>query len=321
MDYQSAIQLKNSIASSFLTNTQTRSAGIVFAMAGTSPAAFAVNKSLLADVNAVGISEKQDGNNFIKVLTRTKSDLTPRRLSGHFGVDPANIQIQQAGKITFKTPTALHRPPFPGISIAHFRVTAGTLGCFVKDSAGKTYILSNNHVLANSNKAKLDDVILQPGKLDGGVKSKHVIAKLSNFKILDLNVANTMDAAIAEVEDDRGLIMKINRTNKIKGSILPANGLKVEKFGRTTGLTKGRITTRNLDLKVDFGNKLIEFRDQFEIKGNRGTMFCDGGDSGSLIFEKDSLKAVGLLFAGTDDGTTFATPIKEVLTHFAIKIL
>ena len=50
-------------------------------------------------------------------------------------------------------------------------------------------------------------------------------------------------------------------------------------------------------------------------------MFCDGGDSGSLIFDSNSLHAVGLLFAGTDDGTTFATPINEILSTFSVKIL
>ena len=50
-------------------------------------------------------------------------------------------------------------------------------------------------------------------------------------------------------------------------------------------------------------------------------MFCDAGDSGALILEQHTLNAVGLLFAGTDDGTTFATPIKEVLTELSVKIL
>lgn len=320
MDLNSALVVKNAIAASFLTNSEPAARRVSFSLAA-APAATVTRRNIMADVNAVGVSERQNGENFIKVLTRKKSELNARRLSEHFGVKPADVLIQHAGEIRFKVPTANHRPPFPGISVGHFRITAGTLGCFVKDNANKIYILSNNHVLANANKGKLGDAILQPGKLDGGVKAKDVIALLSNFKVIDLKKPNDMDVAIAEVVEDIDPVYKVNQTKKIKSTAQPMNGMKVEKFGRTTGHTKGKITTRNLDLKVDFDGKDIEFRDQFEIKGNNGAMFCDGGDSGSLIFENETLKAVGLLFAGTDDGTTFATPIKEVLKQFSVKIL
>ncbi len=52
-----------------------------------------------------------------------------------------------------------------GSSIGHYKVTAGTLGGFVRDREG-VYILSNNHVLANSNKAEGPDPILLPGPAD-----------------------------------------------------------------------------------------------------------------------------------------------------------
>jgi hypothetical protein len=42
--------------------------------------------------------------------------------------------------------------------------SSGTLGCRVKDGSA-VYILSNNHVLANSNEAEPGDAILQPGQL------------------------------------------------------------------------------------------------------------------------------------------------------------
>ena len=45
---------------------------------------------------------------------------------------------------------ARQRPLRPGISVGHFRITAGTIGCFV-ERARKTFILSNNHVLADEN--------------------------------------------------------------------------------------------------------------------------------------------------------------------------
>jgi hypothetical protein len=82
-----------------------------------------------------------------------------------------------------QTPRERFRPIIPaGVSIGHFKITAGTLGAVVKDSqTGDTLILSNNHVLANSNDAALGDAILQPAAMDGGVQPGDVVAKLERF--------------------------------------------------------------------------------------------------------------------------------------------
>lgn len=77
------------------------------------------------------------------------------------------------------------RPAPGGISVAHFRVTAGTIGCL---SIGRTaprnvrlMVLSNNHVLANSNNAVFGDCICQPGPADGGRCPADQIAILERF--------------------------------------------------------------------------------------------------------------------------------------------
>ncbi len=43
------------------------------------------------------------------------------------------------------------------------------------------FILSNNHVLANSNTAAIGDPILQPGSHDGGTLTNDHIADLADF--------------------------------------------------------------------------------------------------------------------------------------------
>src|SRR3546814_3161512 len=49
-----------------------------------------------------------------------------------------------------------------GISIGHAAITAGTLGGLVRDrETGAVAILSNNHVLANSNQGTVGDAILR----------------------------------------------------------------------------------------------------------------------------------------------------------------
>lgn len=70
----------------------------------------------------------------------------------------------------------------PGVSIAHYLVTAGTYGALVYDNiTGEPFILSNNHVLANSNGAVLGDPILQPGATDGGVNPVDAVATLERY--------------------------------------------------------------------------------------------------------------------------------------------
>lgn len=80
----------------------------------------------------------------------------------------------------FQDPTSRYRPAPGGVSIAHIDVSAGTLGCLVQKN-GTIYILSNNHVLANSNEASEGDPILQPGPHDSGNHPEDSIARLSEF--------------------------------------------------------------------------------------------------------------------------------------------
>ncbi len=71
------------------------------------------------------------------------------------------------------------RPAPGGISLGHYNISTATLGGVVKKN-GTRYILSNNHVLADSNAGKIGDPIWQPGPADGGTAADE-IAKLSEF--------------------------------------------------------------------------------------------------------------------------------------------
>lgn len=79
------------------------------------------------------------------------------------------------------------RPVRPGVSIGHFRVSAGTLGAVVYDlDSGVPLLLSNNHVLANAtdgndNLSAPGDAVLQPGYMDGGRVPEDTIAVLERF--------------------------------------------------------------------------------------------------------------------------------------------
>lgn len=109
-----------------------------------------------------------------------KKDAIPKEIDG------IPTDVIEVGKIVAQDvdPTKKHRPAPGGVSIGHYAITAGTLGCVVKKN-GVRYILSNNHVLANSNAANIGDPIYQPGPYDGG-SSSDKIATLAQFIPIDM---------------------------------------------------------------------------------------------------------------------------------------
>ena len=201
-------------------------------------------------------------------------------------------------------------------------VTGGTLGCFVKrynDDA--YYILSNNHILANINECSINDPVFQPGKIDGG-QTADTIARLADYEPLKFTGDNLYDAAIARL-DMSPTDMHVPGIGRLSGTTSPVVDARVQKTGRSSDLTSGLIITRNIDIEVDFGNnRKLVFRDQFEIEGRNeeGLVagFSAGGDSGSLVIESGSMKAVGLLFAGDDMGSSYASPIEPIFSRFNV---
>jgi hypothetical protein len=142
--------------------------------------------------------------------------------------------------------------------------------------------------------------------------------------------SNLVDCAFAafDREDVPGDI-RLPEIGKVKGINEELNeGMKVSKFGRTTGLTRGRITAFELDnVPLDFKELgEVRFDGQIEIEGAGTGPFSRGGDSGSLIVD-GRLRAIGLLFAGGDTGgkngkgLTYACPISAVLEALDAELL
>ncbi len=316
MYLESAIEKKKQITAQLL---QSRQVIRSVSFAGTDATALRM-ETIPGIINGCGIAE-HNGNYFIKLFLKENSPISLRTLQYYFGLKKDELVFENTGAIELKHKI---RPPFPGVSIGHLNVTAGTLGCYVTDKNNNVYILSNNHVLADSDKGKWKDIIIQPGVEDGGITSDN-IASLSYVVPLNRKKHNYMDAAIAKIDPDQKINTAVQEKHKIKGTADHFLKMRVEKYGRTTGHTIGEITTTHLDVNVEFEGVQLEFHDQFEIKGKtiKGvrSKFCNDGDSGSLILQQQTHKAVGLLFAGTKNGTTYASPIDEILNAFSVNIL
>ncbi|TVP59897.1 MAG: PKD domain-containing protein [Gemmatimonadales bacterium] len=223
-------------------------------------------------------------------------------------------------------PTSRARPAPLGFSVGHPDITAGTLGARVT-RGDSIFILSNNHVLANSNDANIGDPALQPGPFDGGSDPADVIGILYDFEPFKFDEDNEIDAAIALVNGDDvsgstpdGVSYGTPGTSVTTAEV----GMDVQKYGRTTGHTEGEVELVNVRVNV-----CIEARGPFQcaraatfvnqISITDGD-FSSGGDSGSLIVTNDNAaNPVGLLFAGSAD-RTLANPIGTVLEHFGVTI-
>lgn len=272
------------------------------------------------------------------------SDLLPKT------VDGVPTDVVPTGRIrVFQPPTGKFRPAPGGVSIGHFEITAGTLGCLVRKN-GQLYILSNNHVLANSNDASIGDPILQPGPYDGGTNPADLIAELSEFIPIrysqsqsqcpiangiaeTLNVLaaatgsssrlqavtvqsekNLVDAALARPLNPQSLQNEILNIGTIEGTAEGKLGMAIKKSGRTTGFTTGEIRQVDVTVNVNYGgDRVAQFSDQLLA----GAM-SQGGDSGSTVLN-DKNNLVGLLFAGSTE-TTVINRIQNVFALLGVSL-
>jgi len=250
-------------------------------------------------------------------------DLAPGKL-GDMQTDVLDVGYVFAGGEATPRETGIQtlakriRPAQGGYSVGHKHITAGTIATCVYDILpggsinppvhgvgipARYYILSNNHVLANSNAASLGDAVLQPGPFDGGTDPADRIATLSRFVPIMMTPAtpvalhnNLVDCAIAEgpFHDLNRELYWIGEVPGWRRKALVTVGTVVRKTGRTTNFTTGRITAVNATIDVNFGGgKVARFKEQIVT-----TNMSAGGDSGSLVVTLENI-AVGLLFAGS----------------------
>lgn len=281
----------------------------------------------------------------------SRNQMIPQQIDG---VVTDVIEIGKVRLLDERTDKA--RPARPGMSIGHYRITAGTFGAVVRDiKTGELLILSNNHILANATdgkdgRAALGDAIYQPGSYDGG-SEKDKIADLVRFvplirseKKADCPVAagaakigsklvhilkpnydlqfvkrsrgsNIIDAALARPVSPDAISPDILEIGRPQGITTVEIGGKVMKSGRSSGKTAGSVTAIGVSLQVELNDTEVGmFSDQVV-----SDMISKGGDSGSLVLD-EGMRAVGLLFAGSEKYTIF-NHLNNVLTKLDIELV
>ena len=311
------------------------------------------------NVIGVGIGYKTTGGKAtsnLSLVSLVQNKVNRTELSAD-DVIPPEIQgvvtdVVQVGKIVaYKARTDRWRPAPPGVSIGHYHITAGTFGAVVRDrSTGRRLILSNNHVLANSNEGNIGDPILQPGPADGGRDPQDRIATLERFVRIKmdnedsgddptcgiaqfitslLNTFAKMSGSSHRIQAKRivttaspnlvdAAVAKPTDDSYISDEIVDIGKVnKVREAELNLEVTKSGRTTGTTEGRITTINAII----QVGYGGNLVATFEDQilttdmsepGDSGSLLVSKADKAAVGLLFAGSDT-VTVHSPIQFVM--------
>lgn len=274
----------------------------------------------------------------------TSEDLIPAQVEG-VPTDVVELGVLRA----FQGPRDRWRPVVPpGVSVGHIHISAGTFGCLVQRGS-ELFILSNNHVLADVNKGKPGDPILQPSPADQGTAGD-AIATLEEFVPLDFGttepecqVATLLATGLntlAELVGSRHRLEPVRQTsgvNRVDAALarplsadlvrpdilgigIPTGigeatlGMAVQKSGRTTGHTTGTITQIDATVRIDYYGPSALFEGQLIA-----SPMSQPGDSGSAVLDTDR-RVVGLLFAGSD-AATIINPIADVLTALRVEVV
>lgn len=255
----------------------------------------------------------------VPVVTRVTGTIFAMEPPSGKGKKPSAPSVNPAGYFT--------RPVPIGVSTGNAgECSAGTIGARVKDSSNNVYALSNNHVYALENTAPLGSPVLQPGLYDTGcviTYGDQQIGTLSRYEaiIFSTSANNTIDAAIAL--SSTGALGNSTPADGYgapkSATVSEALGLSVQKYGRTTSLTKGTITGINATVNVSYSSGTARFVDQIIVQSTRP--FIKAGDSGSLLVTDPGRNPIGLLFAGNVTGKyAVANRIDPVLGSFGVTI-
>jgi len=280
----------------------------------------------------------------IVVLVRNK--LPENELEAHHivpkDVDGVITDVIEVGDIRLLGRTGKGIPTQPGVSIGHYKITAGTFGAVVKDrKTGEPLILSNNHVLANGtngydHKAQLGDPILLPGPHDGGLLDKDVIGKLYKFQPVGkaYRQSTCPKAAAAEFFANAFFqmlapkyVVKFMRQSEKENTIDAAVAKPIDhkilnpeilEIGQVRGVAEAEVgmdvIKSGRTTGITTGTvRAVHATVQVDMGDGEEAVFHDqiiatpmsqGGDSGALVLDNQK-KAVGLLFAGSDKTTVF----------------
>ncbi|EKU92827.1 Nal1-like putative serine protease [Bacteroides oleiciplenus] len=269
----------------------------------------------------------QEGDNpFRTIALVSQSSGDKKNLPKSLGDIPIVVEvcpeIQELNEDSVSMDEGTYNPLKGGIQLINYGKGAGTgtLGCFVKDANDRVYGLTNRHVGVS-----VGSVLYHPKKTPVHCCSEKycnhdccIIDVKGNIgSVKKISQLTTTDSAIIELATDVKWKNEIVDIGVVKGesTIAPEEllGQTVRKRGRTTCLTTGKI-----DICYYESVSSYQYREQIVIK-NEGGIFAQGGDSGSVVVDKDD-KVLALLWGGMgNDGV--CNLIRPVLEEMGVTLM
>lgn len=295
---------------------------------------------LMALPNVIGTATTLDDNGQPAIMLLVTSDAA--KAAAPTTIDGVPVVVVLTDPIVaFNTSAVSHKakqtPPIKlGTSggwradLANGYCCGGTLGSLIQVGTQKR-ILSNYHVFeadivsgGNGVVAKTGDYIIQPGLIDvncSAASAQNVATLIKSSSLPNSNVDCSSAAIVSGMVDATGNILEIGTISAT--TVAASVNQLVKKSGRTTGLTRSKVSGLNATISVQYENECaggVAFTKRFTgqiVVANSGSKFLGAGDSGSLMVQDvtTSPKAVGLLFAGSTT-TAIANPINSVLSFF-----
>lgn len=227
-----------------------------------------------------------------------------------------------------------------GSSIATATGSPGTLGALVrKEGTQSLHLISCNHVISACNQIFEGMPIIAPAPNDArpnGVLPKS-IARLADIIPLrfgvpgDRNQPCKEDIASGQLLDNAMLSSMQGGTNGFDTpteTVDPVCGMEVKKYGRSSGLTVGRVYAHVQDhfpilcqSPAHNFKSVAYFADYAHVIADSGA-FALPGDSGSLVVTKDGTAAVGILFSVYGKGEVAQIfPIRHILKRLGAELV
>jgi hypothetical protein len=296
--------------------------------------------ALMAKQDVIGTATTLDDNGepavMLLVTSQEAMDAAPKTIEG------VPVKVVLTDKIVAMSSvvghTAIQTPPIQlGTSggwrydLANGYCCGGTIGSLIS-VGGQQRVLSNYHVFeadivsgGNSIVATTGDYIIQPGLIDvncAAASAQNVATLVKTSSLPGSNVDCSSANVISGMVSPTGSILEIGVIKSGTG-VAAFVGQLVKKSGRTTGLTRSKVSGLNATISITYENECAggtAFTKTFTgqiLVANKASKFLSAGDSGSLMVEDITISpnAIGLLFAGSNS-VAIANPIGEVLTFF-----
>lgn len=220
-------------------------------------------------------------------------------------------------------------------------IGAGTFGLIVSDAAGELYGMTNNHVAGACNHAMPGLPILAPGPVDAIESACDPFTIGRHSRLLPINdgipenidISQNCDVSLFKLTDPAKVTSFQGDAYDTPALIAtPQPGQRVRKYGRTTGLTTGKLVAQVASaMPVAYNvneynvRKSVWFDTIFVVEGDNNLPFSRPGDSGSLVVSQDAAGnpvAVGLVFAGNEQrNQSFILPLPDVMQKLGVTIV